>query len=234
MLRFSHVQYINRTKEMVGQLRNQNLELEDKSNRIADLNEQILHSLANVIDLRDSYTFGHSRSVSEYAVQIAEYLGLQTDRIKLIRTASLLHDIGKIGIPDSILFKTNSLTEEEFNIIKKHPARGAEIVRTNNTMGELVPLIRHHHERFDGQGYPDGLSGREIPLEARILCLADAVQAMGSDRPYRNALTREEIISEVEKHTGTQFDPQVAKAFLKMFKVWVGSSTVLTTGTARI
>jgi len=217
MLRFSQVQYLNKTKSMVGQLRSQNLELEDKSNRIAALNEEILLSLANVIDLRDSYTLGHSKSVSEYAVQIAEQLHLPEEQIDMIRTGSLLHDIGKIGIPDCILFKPGPLTEEEFDIIKQHPVRGAEIVRANHNLRKMVPLIRHHHERFDGQGYPDGLSGREIPLEARIICLADAVQAMESDRPYRNALSREAVISEVNKHAGTQFDPQVAKAFLKVY-----------------
>jgi putative nucleotidyltransferase with HDIG domain len=217
MLRFSHAQYITKTKSMVGQLREQNVELEGHSNRIAALNEEILLSLANVIDLRDSYTFGHSQCVSEFAIQIAEDLDLPPDRVGLVRTGSLLHDIGKIGIPDSILYKPGPLTDEEFEIIKQHPVRGAEIVRKNHTLRELVPLIRHHHERFDGRGYPDGLAGREIPIEARILCLADAVQAMGSDRPYRSALCCEDIISEVEKHAGTQFDPQVVASFLKLF-----------------
>jgi putative nucleotidyltransferase with HDIG domain len=217
MLRFSQVQYLNKTKSMVGQLRSQNLELEDKSNRIATLNEEILLSLANVIDLRDSYTLGHSKNVSEYAVQIAGHLQLPKAQIEMIRTGSLLHDIGKIGIPDCILFKPGPLTEEEFDIIKQHPVRGAEIVRANHNLRKMVPLIRHHHERFDGKGYPDGLSGREIPLEARIICLADAVQAMESDRPYRNALSREAVISEINKHAGTQFDPQIVKAFLKVY-----------------
>ena len=154
MLRFSQVQYLNKTKSMVGQLRSQNLELEDKSNRIATLNEEILLSLANVIDLRDSYTLGHSKNVSEYAVQIAGHLQLPKAQIEMIRTGSLLHDIGKIGIPDCILFKPGPLTEEEFDIIKQHPVRGAEIVRANHNLRKMVPLIRHHHERFDGKGYP--------------------------------------------------------------------------------
>ena len=217
MLRFSQVQYINKTKSMVSQLREQNSELEDHSNRIAAVNEEILLSLATVIDMRDSYTMGHSKIVSEYAVQIAEQLDLSVERVDLIRTGALLHDIGKIGIPDSILFKPGPLTDDEFELIKQHPVRGAELVRTNNCLRKMVPLIRHHHERFDGRGYPDGLQGREIPLEARILCLADAVQAMQSDRPYRNALSREEILAEINKHAGPQFDPQVVKAFLKVF-----------------
>lgn len=216
MLRFSHVQYINKTKSMVSKLREQNTELEDNSKRIAALNEELLHSLAKVIDMRDSFTLGHSKGVSRYAVQIAEELNLSTERIEQIRTGGLLHDIGKISIPDSILFKPGSLTCDEFEQIKQHPARGAELVRTNKCLREMVPLIRHHHERFDGHGYPDGLQGREIPLEARILCVADAVQAMESDRPYRKALSRGEIISEIKENAGTQFDPNVVKVFLKV------------------
>jgi polar amino acid transport system substrate-binding protein len=216
MLRFSHVQYINKTKSMVSKLREQNTELEDNSKRIAALNEELLHSLAKVIDMRDSYTMGHSSAVSEYATQIAEQLHLSVERVDLIRTGALLHDIGKIGIPDSILFKPGPLTDDEFEFIKEHPVRGAELVRTNKCLRDMVPLIRHHHERFDGQGYPDGLQGHEISLEARILCVADSVQAMESDRPYRKALSRHEIISEIKENAGTQFDPIIVKAFLKI------------------
>jgi diguanylate cyclase (GGDEF)-like protein/putative nucleotidyltransferase with HDIG domain len=216
MLRFSHMQYIDKTRKMVSQLREQNFELEENSKRITALNEEILLSMAKVIDMRDSYTMGHSNAVSEYATQIAEELDLSAEQVDLIRTSALLHDIGKIGIPDSILFKPGSLTDDEFESIKEHPVRGAELVRTNNCLREMVPLIRHHHERFDGQGYPDGLQGQEIPLEARILCVADSVQAMESDRSYRKALSRHEIISEIKENAGTQFDPIIVKAFLKV------------------
>jgi diguanylate cyclase (GGDEF)-like protein/putative nucleotidyltransferase with HDIG domain len=218
MLRFSHIQYINKTRKMVSQLREQNSELEENSNRITALNEEILLSLAKVIDMRDAYTMGHSTAVSEYAVQIAAELDLNEGLVDLIRTGALLHDIGKIGIPDSILFKPGPLTEDEFEFIKQHPVRGAELVRTNNCLRKMVPLIRHHHERFDGQGYPDGLQGREIPLEARILCVADSVQAMQSDRPYRKALSWHEIISELKENAGSQFDPNIVKAYLKMIQ----------------
>jgi diguanylate cyclase (GGDEF)-like protein/putative nucleotidyltransferase with HDIG domain len=218
MLRFSHMQYINKTRIMVSQLREQNSELEENSNRITALNEEILFSLAKVIDMRDSYTMGHSNAVSEYATQIAEQLGLSSEKIDLIRTGALLHDIGKIGTPDSILFKPGPLTDEEFEFIKQHPVRGAELVRTNNCLREMIPLIRHHHERYDGHGYPDGLQGQEIPLEARILCVADSVQAMESDRPYRKALSKQEIISEIKENAGTQFDPLITKAFLRVLE----------------
>jgi putative nucleotidyltransferase with HDIG domain len=203
---------------MVGQLRTQNTELEENSNRISALNEEMLLSMAKVIDMRDSYTMGHSNIVSDYATQIAQRLGLSAEKVELIRTGALLHDIGKIGTPDSILFKPGPLTQEEFDFIKQHPVRGAELVCTNNGMRDLVPLIRHHHERYDGNGYPDGLGGHEIPLEARILCVADSVQAMESDRPYREALRRHEIISEIKDNSGTQFDPLVVDAFLKVYQ----------------
>ena len=213
-LRVSHVQYIDNTKSMVSQLRTQNQELEDQGNKIANLNEDLLLSLANVIDLRDTDTMGHSKGVAQYAALLSKKLGLSPEQIEQIQKTGLLHDIGKIGIPDSILLKPDRLTPEEFEIIKEHPVRGAEIVGANHTLVKLAPIIRHHHERYDGMGYPDGLHGKEIPLGARILGLADAVQAMASDRPYRRALCLSEIISEVRRHTGTQFDPSVVEAFL--------------------
>jgi putative nucleotidyltransferase with HDIG domain len=213
-LRVSQAQYIDNTKSMVSQLRAQNLALENKSNEISSLNEDLLLSLANVIDLRDTATMGHSKGVSDYAVLIAKELGLSDEHIEWIHKSGLLHDIGKIGIPDTILFKPSRLTVEEFEIIKQHPGRGAEIVQANHSLSTLSPIIRHHHERYDGKGYPDGLRDQEIPLEARILGLADAVQAMSSDRPYRKALSLPKIISEVRENTGTQFDPRVVKAFL--------------------
>ena len=123
--------------------------------------------------------------------------------------------MARSALPDSILFKPGPLTDDEFEFIKQHPVRGAELVRTNNCLREMVPLIRHHHERYDGKGYPDGLQGHEIPLEARILCVADSVQAMESDRTYRKALSRKEIITEIKENAGTQFDPIIVKAFLK-------------------
>jgi diguanylate cyclase (GGDEF)-like protein/putative nucleotidyltransferase with HDIG domain len=216
ILRFSHMQYINKTKSMVSQLREQNSELEENSNRITALNEEILLSLAKVIDMRDSYTMGHSNAVAEYATQIATALGLSEKKVELIRTGALLHDIGKIGIPDSILYKPGPLTDEEFVYIKEHPVRGAELVSTNDGLREMVPIIRHHHERYDGRGYPDGLKGQEIPVEARILCVADSVQAMESDRPYRKALGNQAIIAEINENAGSQFDPVIVEAFLKV------------------
>jgi putative nucleotidyltransferase with HDIG domain len=159
---------------------------------------------------------GHSNAVAEYATQIATALGLSEKKVELIRTGALLHDIGKIGIPDSILYKPGPLTDEEFVYIKEHPVRGAELVSTNDGLREMVPIIRHHHERYDGRGYPDGLKGQEIPVEARILCVADSVQAMESDRPYRKALGNQAIIAEINENAGSQFDPVIVEAFLKV------------------
>ncbi|MGD9092973.1 MAG: diguanylate cyclase [Anaerolineales bacterium] len=215
-LRFSQIQYIENTKANVNKLHTKNEELENQSLKIENLNEELLLSLANVIDLRDTYTMGHSNGVAEYADQIARELGFTSERMELMRKASLLHDIGKIGIPDAILFKPGPLTHEEFEVIKGHSGRGADIVGSNRSLRELTPIIRHHHERYDGQGYPDGLQGQEIPLEARILCVADSIQAMSSDRPYRKAMSLPDIIAELKENNGTQFDPMVVKAALKI------------------
>ncbi len=216
MLRIGQVQYIENTKMMVGQLHSKNDELETNNNVITRLNEDILLSLANLIDLRDSRTMGHSQNVSHIATRIAEEMQLPSETIEAISTAGLLHDIGKIGIPDSILFKPTQLSFEEFEIIKEHPLRGARILDMNHSLSKLSPIIRHHHERYDGRGYPHGLQGEAIPFEARILCLADSIQAMLSTRPYRESMELQEVIAEIKVHSGTQFDPQVVNIALEI------------------
>ncbi len=170
-LRISQMQYIDNTKENVSQLRRKNTELEIKSAEIEELNDELLLSLGNVIDLRDTFTMGHSSNVSEYASLVARELGFSPSRIDLLSKSCLLHDIGKIGIPDDILFKPKALTNDEYEVIKKHPELGAEIIAANQSMKDIAPIIRHHHERYDGCGYPAGLRGEEIPIEARVLCL---------------------------------------------------------------
>jgi diguanylate cyclase (GGDEF)-like protein/putative nucleotidyltransferase with HDIG domain len=214
MLRYSQVQYINRTKNLVNQLQTTNKDLEQQRNQITALNEDLLLSLANVIDLRDPSTMGHSQRVAEIAALIAEELGLSRDRVELISKAGLLHDIGKLGIPELILFKPDHLSKYEYEIIKQHPVLGAKLIEANNSAQGLFPIIKHHHERYDGRGYPDGLTGEEIPLEARIVGLADAVEAMSSDRSYRKGLSIEDILREISINSGTQFDPEVVKVFL--------------------
>jgi len=132
--------------------------------------------------------------------------------------ASLLHDIGKLGISETILLKPGKLTKEEYDIVKTHVTLGADLLEASHALEDLIPIIRHHHERYDGLGYPDGLKGDQIQLEARILSVADAVVAMASDRPYRRGLDNQEIIDEIEKFSGTQFDPLVVKIFVEILK----------------
>jgi putative nucleotidyltransferase with HDIG domain len=206
-LRYSQIQYIEHTKDMVNQLRTNNVELEKQSQEISTLNEELLFTLATIIDLRDPYTLGHSKRVAEYAVLIAKELGLSKDQIDIVRKGSLLHDIGKLGIPETILFKPGKLTNEEYQVIKQHTTHGAEIVEACHSLHPLIPAIRHHHERYDGRGYPDKLLSHQIPLEARIIGLADALEAMASDRIYRKGLGIQEIVDEITKNSGTQFSP---------------------------
>jgi putative nucleotidyltransferase with HDIG domain len=177
-----------------------------------------LNALAEVIDLRDPYVLGHSKQVTQYAVMLASRMGLPPEQIEVIRKASLLHDIGKLGISDKILRKPGPLTKEEFAIIRGHPLLGAEILAASQALAPLIPVVRHHHEQYDGNGYPGELGGEQIPVEARIVAVADAVESMASDRPYRRALSYQEIIVEIQKTTGTQFDPLVASIMLDLLR----------------
>jgi putative nucleotidyltransferase with HDIG domain len=218
ILRFSQVQYLDHTKDIVKQLRQQNTVLEEHAEEITSLNEELLLALAHMVDLRDPFVYGHSQHVSRYATCIAQEMGLDGECLELIRKAGLLHDVGKMGISEQILFKPGPLTHEEYEIVKTHSILGAQIIDSVHSLRTLTPIVRHHHERFDGRGYPDGLSGQNIPLEARIMCLSDALEAMASDRPYRKALTYEEILNEITVHAGTQFDPVVVEAFMEVLK----------------
>lgn len=215
-LRLGQIQYVNRTRDVVNKLRANNEKLEKQGDEITILNEELLLSLAKSIDLRDPYTMGHSQQVTNYAMMIAKELNLPQEQVETVRKGSMLHDIGKLGVPDTILLKQGRLTPEEYEVIKNHPLLGAQILESSRNLRELIPLVRHHHERFDGKGYPDGLVGHAIPIEARILTLADSIEAMASDRPYRRGLTLEEIIEEVRRVSGEQFDPRLVKIFLKL------------------
>jgi len=178
----------------------------------------IIYALAATVDAKDHYTYGHSRKVSDYSVAIAEALGLPQDRIATIRAASLLHDIGKVGIPDSILSKQGPLTDEEWEPVKVHPKLGVEILRHIIDLVNCLPAILHHHERYDGKGYPSGLKGNNIPLEGRILAVADAYDAMTSPRPYREQLSSQQAINELKRCAGTQFDPELVDVFSKLIE----------------
>ncbi|GAI96513.1 unnamed protein product, partial [marine sediment metagenome] len=157
----------------------------------------IIYALAATVDAKDHYTYGHSRKVSDYSVAMAEALDLPQDRIATIRAASLLHDIGKVGIPDSILSKEGPLTDEEWEPVKIHPKLGVEILRHIIDLVNCLPSILHHHEHYNGRGYPSGLKGDSIPLEGRILAIADAYDAMTSPRPYREQLPAQSALEEL-------------------------------------
>jgi diguanylate cyclase (GGDEF)-like protein/putative nucleotidyltransferase with HDIG domain len=216
VLRYSQSMYIQRTTESVANLRKSNRELENSSTEINKLNNELLQVLSYVIDMRDPFILGHSQQVVYYAVEIAKKLDLPKKRIELIRKGALIHDIGKLGIPESILGKKSSLTRKEYGVVKEHVEIGAQIINQSEALKNTVPLVYHHHERYDGSGYPEGLKGDQIPLEARILALADSVEAMASDRPYRPALSFEKIIEEVKRCRGSHFDPQVVDIFLEI------------------
>ncbi|RJQ43237.1 MAG: GAF domain-containing protein [Gaiellales bacterium] len=175
-----------------------------------------IRSLAETIDAKDSYTRGHSERVSLYAEAIARGLGINGPELQTIRYAGYLHDVGKIGIPDSILTKPGKLTGEEFAVIKKHPVLSERILRPVNFPFPVQAIVRHHHERYDGKGYPDALCQEEIPLGARILFVADAYEAMTSDRPYRKALSNRMALEELMRNRGTQFDSRVVEVFARI------------------
>ena len=174
-----------------------------------------IRAIVNAIEEKDEYTRGHTGRVTEYSLLIGKRLGLSNDEIKTLELSALLHDVGKIGIPDSILRKPGRLTDEEYAVIKSHPLRGVKILEPIENIRHILPGIRHHHERYDGKGYPDGLKGKKIPFYARIIAVADAFDAMTSDRPYRKGLPIEIARKEIEENSGTQFDPECADAFLR-------------------
>jgi putative nucleotidyltransferase with HDIG domain len=187
-------------------------QLEEMNRTLYETNLGLLETLGAVIDADDLYTYGHSAQVSVYAGAIAEKMGLSSRAQSLVIRAALVHDIGKVGVMDSLISKPGPLTVDEYHIVKRHPVIGAEIVGRTKGLRELVPLVRHHHERWDGTGYPDGLAGQEIPLGARILAVADCLDAMCSDRPYHPTRHIREVMDTFVKDSGKQFDPQVVKA----------------------
>lgn len=175
-----------------------------------------LYAFVTALEVRDLYTRKHSTRVAKYAHMIAEEMGCTEEEIDIISFAGSLHDIGKIGIRDDILLKPGPLSDEEYEKIKEHPVIGAEIIGKLGLWDREMEIIRHHHERFDGGGYPDGMAGENIPKLARILCVADSYDAMASDRAYRKKMEKSDVLKIIEKNSGTQFDPEAVKAFLKV------------------
>lgn len=168
------------------------------------------------VDAKDEYTRGHSDRVAYYAVKIGEAFGLSGEEIEILRLGGVFHDVGKIGTADDILFKTESLDHSEYDEVKKHTLKGAHILSAVSMFKSVVPLVKYHHERMDGRGYPEGLKGEEIPFPARILSVADAFDAMTSDRLYRSRMELDEAVSQLLSSSGTQFDPVVVEKFIKL------------------
>lgn len=172
-------------------------------------------SLVSAIDAKSPWTKGHSERVTNFALEIAREMGLKDEDLEHLKLCGLLHDIGKIGIYDGVLDKPGKLTDEEFELIKKHPVMSMEILNPIKQLSTIIPGILHHHERYDGKGYPEGISGDDIPLCARILCVADSFDAMTAERPYKPPRGIEDAKLELKRCSGTQFDPKVVEAFLK-------------------
>jgi putative nucleotidyltransferase with HDIG domain len=175
----------------------------------------LLHSLTSAVDAKDTYTCGHSQRVALLSRHLARSAGLSDADVENTYVAALLHDVGKIGVPESVLQKAGKLTDEEFEQMKRHPRTGARILEDVRQLRHVLPGVLHHHERFDGRGYPEGLSDESIPLMGRIICLADSFDAMTSDRTYRKGMPVEIALAEIKKCSGTHFDPKLAAAFLQ-------------------
>ena len=177
-----------------------------------------IKALASAVDAKDRYTARHSRVVTRLALLLADAIHLAGEERSVLELSAWMHDVGKIGVPDSILTKPGSLTEDEFAVMKAHPVKGGEIVGEIEELGRVADVIRHHHERVDGGGYPDGLRGEAIPLASRIILIADAFEAMTADRSYRHGLDREAALGELREHGGTQFDAELVNAFVQMMQ----------------
>jgi hypothetical protein len=179
---------------------------------------ETVDALMRAIEARDPYTEGHSQRVGELSVKIAKALKYSEWKIEDLKIASMLHDVGKIGIGDQILNKPGKLSQEEFEVIKGHPDKGYNILHSIKNLEHIIPIVKHHHERYDGKGYPDGKGAGVLSLDVFIVQLADAIDAMATDRPYRKAMSTEDIISEVKKCSGAQFHPEVVKAYLRVLE----------------
>lgn len=195
-----------------------NAELKDTYEQLENAYMESIEVLRQTVDAKDPYTRGHSDRVADYSVLIGKHMGLSEKDLKTLKIGGLFHDIGKIGVPDHILLKPGKLTDDEYSEIKNHPSIGAHILSTATIFADLIPVVKHHHERYDGFGYPGKLKGSDIPFLARIAAVADTYDAMTSRRPYRDALPLDVVKAEIEKCSGTQFDPEIAKVFLDLLE----------------
>ena len=201
------VQQMNLIKEI-------NNELKETNEKLEKAYMETIQTLRFTVEAKDTYTRGHSDRVSEYSVLLGKYLNLSEEDLHLLKVGGLFHDIGKIGVPDSILLKTTKLTDDEYSEIKNHPTIGAHILSNATIFENAIPIVKHHHERYDGHGYPSKLVGENIPYLARIAAVADSFDAMTSKRTYRDSLPLDVVKQEIEKNKGTQFDPNIADVFL--------------------
>lgn len=198
----------------MNEIKRMNQELSNTYEKLEKAYLDSIETLRYTVEAKDPYTRGHSDRVSAYSVLIGKYLNLSEEDLKTLKVGGLFHDIGKIGIPDSILLKEAKLTDDEYSQIKNHPSIGAHILCNAEVFKDIIPIVKHHHERFDGNGYPSKLRGVDIPYLARITAVADTFDAMTSRRTYRNALPIDVVRGEIERCSGTQFDPEIAKVFL--------------------
>lgn len=202
--------------EQMHTIKKINNELQNKNDELEKAYLDTIGILRQTVEAKDPYTRGHSDRVSEYSVLIGKELNLDDTALHTLKIGGLFHDIGKIGIPDSILLKESKLNDEEYSQIKNHPMIGVHMLGDAKIFEDIIPIVKHHHERFDGRGYPCQLSGENIPYIARIAAVADTFDAMTSKRSYRDALPLEVVRAEIEKCSGTQFDPQIANVFLNI------------------
>ena len=186
---------------------------------------ETIQGLVSTLEAKDKYTSGHSRRVTEYTLMIGRTMGLSTPELEKLEWAGLLHDIGKIGIRLEALNKPIKITHEEHEMFKDHAVMGKQILESIHFLRDIIPLVYHHHEWYDGSGYPEGIEGEHIPLGARILTVADSYDAMVSDRPYRKAMSGSEAIAELRRFTGTQFDPEIVNVFIPLLVEQVGISS---------
>jgi len=202
--------------EQMNLIKNINNELKETNDKLEKAYLETIQTLRFTVEAKDTYTRGHSDRVSEYSVLIGKHLNLPEEEINLLKVGGLFHDIGKIGVPDSILLKTSKLTDDEYSEIKNHPKIGAQILSNATIFEKAIPIVKYHHERYDGFGYPEKLKGENIPYLARIASVADSFDAMTSRRSYRDSMPLDIVKAEIEKNKGTQFDPNIADIFLNI------------------
>ena len=202
----------------MNEIKKINEELKTTYEKLENSYLESIETLRYTVEAKDTYTRGHSDRVFEFSVLIGKYVGLSDSDIKILKIGGLFHDIGKIGVPDTILQKNSKLTDDEYSEIKNHPSIGSHILSTASIFKDIIPIVKHHHERFDGHGYPSQLAGNDIPYLARITAIADTFDAMTSKRSYRDALPLDVVIAEFERCKGSQFDPELADVFLNILR----------------